>query len=178
MDRHTHLLASVLQTCTMLHPDDPKAAVEHANRILDQVEIFDNERYVRPLAEDLDEELTNIQDDLLPDPGDMVPVEEPKGPPAMIRDWIAQQNELSLIRHLEHEIEAHVEKIKWLEANALLDKGADFYEEVLSIRNSGLRILRTFAFRELHQATWSTKFYPIEALHEYIAGNDAANRLA
>ena len=170
MDRHTTLLAAALPTAMMLHPDDPKAAVKMANDILDQVELYDQERYTRPLAAELDEELQDIQDDLLPDPGDMVPVQEEKTPPAIIRDWIAQQNELGLLKHLQRELEEHVEKIKWLEANVLLDKGADTYEDVLTIRNSGVRLLRVFQFREMHQATWNTKFYPIDQLHDYVHG--------
>ena len=171
MDRHTHLLASILQTCTMLHPDDPKAAVEHANRILDQVELCDQERFTRPLAAELDEELQDLQDDLLPDPGDMVPVNQPetgsKDAPAAIRDWVESQNEQAVIGYLESACERLTDRIDRLETNVLFDKTSDFYEEVMAIKASARIMSRVFQYRKLHEATRRTRFVKIEDLSDY-----------
>lgn len=171
MDRHTHLLASVLQTCTMLHPDDPKAAVEHANRILDQVHLFDAERYIRPLAEDLDEEIQNLQDDLLPDPGDMIPVNQPesasKDAPPPIRDWVQSQNELTVINYLEIVCKRLTDRIDRLEINALFDRTSDFYEEVVRIKASARIMTRVLQYRELHEATRRTRLLNMEDLSDY-----------
>lgn len=163
MDRHTHLLASVLQTCTMLHPDDPKAAVEHANRILDQVELFDNERYVRPLAEDLDEELSNIQDDLLPDPGDMIPHAD-----RSLKDWTRCNNESKYITEVWKRLEHMIKCIEELEVNVILNRNHDPYKEIMELRHSA-KLLRAYhEFRNIHSDSWDAAFWTSDELNDYV----------
>lgn len=170
MDRHTHLLASVLQTCTMLHPDDPKAAVEHANRILDQVELYDQERYTRPLAAEIDEELQDLQDDLLPDPGDMVPHQEhEKSRNRNMEDFMKAINDRLLIKEMERRAVALSEKLDNLYDTLVLNIHADPFEEIVKLKYEARSLKKVFEYRNNNQKNWPLKFYDSDDLIAYVS---------
>lgn len=170
MDRHTHLLASILQTCTMLHPDDPRAAVDHANRILDQVELYDQERYTRPLAAELDEELNEIQDELLPDPGDMIPHHDSENdqPGALLQSDVRSFNDHAFIHALRTQVDILIGNIVDLERNLAFDNTSDPYEEVRQILHRARILSAYFSFRNENLGTWKTAFWQDDALERYI----------
>lgn len=167
-DTHTTLLAAALPTAMMLNPDDPKAAVDLANRILDQIEIYDQERFTRPLAAELDEDIGQMHDDLLPDPGDMVPVQDPADMTS--GDDMRARNDRLLIERLGVDSARLYESIDNLYYAVLIDSKADTFEHIQMIRYHAKRLSAIHAFRHSRLMEWPKRIWSHDDINTFLNG--------